>query len=148
MKIFIGNGENPPQNYDILIDPSGRHGVPHSHFDLSPVADISEAREIFAPNILNHLPLLRLKDTIKNYCERLRLGGELHLGGFHGGEIVRGFINEQVTTEQLNQFLYSQNACGIYTPLYIKAILEEFGLSNISFKNYGVKFIISGTRSE
>ena len=142
-----------PDNEHITLDPCPIDGPAYSGSitNLDGICDRAEAVEILASSILDYIPTANLSQAISKWCELLRHGGKIILGGTNANEVSSLWINKQINTEQFNALLFGSGPvrhAAIYSWQEIVDILNSNGIkiTRIAMSNDNIGFVIEGVR--
>jgi len=128
LKLNLGSGQNQLEGYTNLDRTYGQEAYPLEYDDES-------IDEIRASHLLEHFSTVQVFDVVKNWADKLKIGGVLKIAvpDFH--KIAKGYIDGQ-----------EQNTCGylmggqiddndyhksIFDESSLREVMEKAGLNNI-----------------
>ncbi len=147
MKIYITNDNTELEGY-IPFSPLRGNNIRVLDDDL--VGD-SECTEIFAPTILDYIPISCLVETLRNYVKKMRKGGKIMLGGVNLHLVCLMVARREINPIQANQIIFGNNIAhecksGLSSPNDIAGILQELGLKIMSTSITGINYLVEGIR--
>ena len=152
MKVLLQVEPSNIEEYDFVIDPSGKSGYPRDFkYGLSLIED-NEATLINF-KCLNRVHLSEI-NIIKSYIDKLRYNGEFIIEGINLYEVNRNFMLGNLKMKEYNYLLYGEKldiyrTCSSYTPDFIKTILIESGLKIETIRiNKDYTFLIRAKREQ
>lgn len=144
MKILSGYEIRPTEEFDVVVDPSGKY-VPPKNFDFSDVCHNNQC-ELFVGHILDYIHSSQIEYTISTVISKIRKGGKVYLSGTNLDELNRLYMMGHYDTQEYNALLYSNTfKCGMYTPSFIINLLSK-GLKIDEVKLDGHTFTIGAIR--
>lgn len=137
MKIHITeNIDKAIENYTIVP-------ILYGKIDLG-LTPNNSVTHIVAIDALDSVPSNLLVDFISNIVAKMRLGCELVLGGTELAAISRDVVNNNITTPDYNQLIFSKR--GIYRSEDIIKLLNEANLTINNVQIRGHRYELTATR--
>jgi len=114
-----------------------------SEIDLSSVVD-NQCELIFAPDVMDTFPVSSLQELVKGLISKLRLGGEIVLGGTDIRLFCKAVSNAQVPYGDASQMI---GACSsMTTPDMTADLLKAFQLSVQNIHINGLHYEVKAKR--
>ena len=101
--------------------------------------------------ILDYIPATVVRAAITNWCKKIRLGGNIVLGGSDIVQIVKSYDMGVIDINKMNSRVYgydSERHVGGYDCEYIARILREAGMKIIKKRTDGVRFVVEAKREK
>ncbi len=113
MKLNLGCGNDIRSHGYINIDIEEK-SLPPEMYRMGDVTCLDwlcekeEVEDILAIDILQHIRHSLISDTVRNWVEKLRIGGTLKISFIDLDSVVKDFSNEKVSIEAINSILYGR----------------------------------------
>lgn len=118
--------------------------IKESDIDLSGVAD-NECELILAPDVMNYFPVSSAVQVIQGLINKLRMGGEIVIGGTDVRAFCKNVINGMIDTTTASNVVLAHKS--MTSSRDIKEMLQSAGLAIKSYHMNGVHYEIKAARS-
>ena len=76
--------------------------------NLDKHVDDSELQELRALDVINYVEIDKVESTINNWCQKIRLGGKIIMGGVDLMEVCKSFSEYKTDLTEVNVLLHGQ----------------------------------------
>lgn len=104
------------------------------------------ATSIIAIDAMDSVPTKFFDEFIKNIIQKMRINGELILGGTDLAIISRDVVNRKISCDDYNELIFSKR--GIYNSDHVIDVLRSAGLSIETVILNGYNYEIKVTRKQ
>lgn len=134
MRISIGTNKEISNYQNMSID------------DFIEKVESSEATHIYAPTILNKIRFEKHPEFINILHSKLRLGGELQIGGLDGFEVSREVLVQTIKLSELSKMIIDEHIVSFPSTADIKELLVNSGFKISTCKLNGPFFLWNATK--
>lgn len=150
MKLKLTVNDVPDNDY-ITLDPCPLDGLAYtgSMINLGDICDKAEATEVLASTMLDYIPAETLERAISAWCELLRHGGKIILGGTNANQLSRLWLSGYIDATEYNRYIYGAGPvrhAAIYSVADIEKHLVANGIRITRRHISDMVFIVEGIR--
>jgi SAM-dependent methyltransferase len=149
MKIKLVVHDLPDKEY-ITIDPAPMDGPAFTGdvLTLEGVCDKADCTVLLADEFLDYIPAPALEKAIQSWCELLRHGGRIILGGTNLNDLARKWLSRSIDVGALNQAIYGNpvRKAGLHSLEQVEKVLVGNGIKITRKTILDGRFVIEGVR--